>query len=1163
MPVMELGPLEPVVIQLRRLSTGKPLRARDKFSIGSFNIQRSQSLLYVTQLAADYDIFFIQEFKATKKNKEAMMDYALQAGLEFHTGEGDDKTPNLTGIFVNKRAAKVITRQELVLASEYQRYSTNVRVTTRNGENVLFHNFYLPSGNKSLQAEILGDIVFCWDIFRETHWKTKYFYGGDLNHSVENTPDKERSSVRAIEDINRNTGTQDVASYNSTISLSPTNRSHSCRRIDRFYAPTSWRKRALKYEIIKPEMISSTHHMIKIEYEMVRDESVQIGKPRFQYPLHRLLPPFNRVPTRHIDQGLSIEEAFESIEQDGKEYILLMGRIRKHDPEFAEALLRDETTSSKLEKAKKATKMFFQTKKPEPVVFTMLTNEVTGECARNTPEILSVARKYYEELFARPEDVDAKELTEFLKPLTGCLSVAQSTELDEPFTKEELYRALKSSNRSTAPGPDGLQYSVLLEYWKEIGPILTRSANACMRTGKLPSCFRRVLITLIPKSGHQHSTDIKDQRPILLTNTSLKVVSKAVCSRLQRLMNTLIGPFQRGFMKGRRINQNTMEFFTMVDLIKKVRSQQNFSDYQAILMADFTKAFDRVSHQYMLAVLQKMGLGPSMQRLVMLIMQDQEAQLVMNNCPGIPFPINCGTRQGNPLSPLLFNLALEPFLCHLTALKGIPIMYENLQLEAMRYHAFADDVNIYLNDLTDYGKVHTALDQFQRVSNSRISHTKSKLLGMSAKFSDMEQGILPFPQTYIDNAEASYLGFSLQGVDWSKFIKELPFMTLSHGYSLLDLITRAIGTNVFVSSKTVYKDLVQCMNPANLRLFDQGISKVFKHISPDKMYARPRNGGYGVMEMKTQLQGHRAGVLLYTLTGETDWYTKYLRIKMLHHMIRIIKKDALATYSYIGGLCWTDFLLEKTGRFFRNLQWTFTENESYYFMAWKKVVKRSRGFRVGTLAHLTDSQILRYIATLPTALDVIQPFTFTLVELQDLQLTNFRSLSKQKQEALPPIMPGRLSALCPETNKRKRWKKFWNSLYTHEWLARVDFTAIHLFNHGSYVPHFDNQSMLLVQCYLCLSRISLSRIMTHLYNECDCSLFWWHKIGFLAPMHLREMLAPLNTSYENLRKLNWFVKLVYKVYSVRRREEENGHILAPLLDILLARALRRTDPLGR
>ncbi|GEQ72815.1 hypothetical protein JCM33374_g6503 [Metschnikowia sp. JCM 33374] len=47
-------------------------------------------------------------------------------------------------------------------------------------------------------------------------------------------------------------------------------------------------------------------------------------------------------------------------------------------------------------------------------------------------------------------------------------------------------------------------------------------------------------------------------------------------------------------MKDRRINQNMMEFFTMLQLIKG-GSDQSSSEYPSILMADFTKAFDRIS----------------------------------------------------------------------------------------------------------------------------------------------------------------------------------------------------------------------------------------------------------------------------------------------------------------------------------------------------------------------------------------------------------------------------------------------------------------------------------------------------------------------------------------------------------------------------------------
>ncbi len=68
------------------------------------------------------------------------------------------------------------------------------------------------------------------------------------------------------------------------------------------------------------------------------------------------------------------------------------------------------------------------------------------------------------------------------------------------------------------------------------------------------------------------SKDIKDQRPISLSNTCIKVISKAVSTRLQKVMVHLVGPYQRGFIKGRRIDQNTLEFFTMLEMLRQEES---------------------------------------------------------------------------------------------------------------------------------------------------------------------------------------------------------------------------------------------------------------------------------------------------------------------------------------------------------------------------------------------------------------------------------------------------------------------------------------------------------------------------------------------------------------------------------------------------------------
>lgn len=564
-------------------------------------------------------------------------------------------------------------------------------------------------------------------------------------------------------------------------------------------------------------------------------------------------------------------------------------------------------------------------------------------------------------------------------------------------------------------------------------------------------------------------------------------------------------------------------------------------------------------------VLNKMGFGPSLTRLLMLVMKDQVAQIQMNDCWGAPFAMRCGTRQGNPLSPLIFNLALEPFLCHLDKLKGFSLTYEKIPLHVIKYHAFADDVNVYLHDKDDYKSVSQIIEEYEKVSNSKVSATKSVLLGFHETYAQMTQTILPYPQEFLGKADMKYLGIHLQGVDWPKVLGNLPLNTFSRGYSQVELIEKAKNTVAYMCSKVVYTDLIQCMSNSELASMDAAIKKVFYNVGKDKMLARPHNGGYGVLEMKTQLQGHRALMLYHAAIDARNWYDCYLRLKMLHHMAKVIMKNEGTSVKRIGNLSWLDFLFDCKGRFYRNLNWTFTPSEELYLMAWKKTVSRSRNLgRIQSNMMLSEEQVKQHIEKDIGIGPTLTKFALSFDEVRILNAVNFKSLSRKKQEEFPPTIPETFTRLCPEVNVETRWAKFWKTMYKYEWRARKDFTALHLFNFGSYVPiHNTTPEIPNFQCHICLQRVNLGQILTHLYNECERVKILWRKIGFTKTMNLREMLAPTDRSYENLRNLNWFVKTVKKVYALQKRRAESGQTLQLLSHRLLIGALARTPPMDR
>ena len=78
-----------------------------------------------------------------------------------------------------------------------------------------------------------------------------------------------------------------------------------------------------------------------------------------------------------------------------------------------------------------------------------------------------------------------------------------------------------------------------------------------------------------------------------------------------------------------------------------------------IISIDAEKAFEKIQHQFVIQILQKVDIEGTYLNIIKVIYNKPTATIILNGEKLKAFPPRSGTRQGCPLSPLLFNILLE------------------------------------------------------------------------------------------------------------------------------------------------------------------------------------------------------------------------------------------------------------------------------------------------------------------------------------------------------------------------------------------------------------------------------------------------------------------------------------------------------------------------
>uniref|UniRef100_A0A670HYC8 Reverse transcriptase domain-containing protein n=1 Tax=Podarcis muralis TaxID=64176 RepID=A0A670HYC8_PODMU len=328
---------------------------------------------------------------------------------------------------------------------------------------------------------------------------------------------------------------------------------------------------------------------------------------------------------------------------------------------------------------------------------------------------------FYEMLYKKGKE-DPIQIERYLENCEGrTITEEEKHQLNKPISLEEVRNAMKKMKLGKAPGPDGLPAKYYKVLGNQLSNTLCDTMNNILRGGKIPESWREAFITLIPKPDTD-KLNIKNYRPISLLNNDYKIYADIMANRLKKYLATLIHIDQAGFLPNRFLKDNVRH---VIDLLEYLEIKNEIP--AALIFIDAEKAFDNVSWSFLLKTMEKAGIEGEFLKGIQAIYSNQFAKLVINNNLTSRFKIEKGTRQGCPLSPLLFIMVLEILANKIRSkpeIQGIKVGQKEYKLKA-----YADDLILSLGEPQEsLNKALEVVEEYGKHSGFKLNKAKTKML---------------------------------------------------------------------------------------------------------------------------------------------------------------------------------------------------------------------------------------------------------------------------------------------------------------------------------------------------------------------------------------------------------------------------------------------------